>query len=276
MRRSLVLVLHIFLSTYSFSQIDSVLNVFFDVDKYQLNKDHLVQLNELINKNVSIICVNGYADTTGTTAYNKVLSQKRANAVHDYLRKHNTINPKTKAGSFGEQQLINEDISYNRRVEICFKRIVPAEPTRREGTGIDTIIAIEPEKIVDSAIKRYELSRIYFVPDKAIIEAWSFYAIDDAAKYLKNFPGCQFEIIGHVNYAMTAAAINNPKLLEPAQKLSEERARAVYDLLIEREIPATRMTFKGVGNTQLFFKNPKSDEEKRKNMRVEILIYCKN
>jgi len=35
------------------------------------------------------------------------------------------------------------------------------------------------------------------------------------------------------------------------------------------------MTFKGVGNSQMVFKNPKNDEEKRKNMRVEILIACK-
>ena len=34
------------------------------------------------------------------------------------------------------------------------------------------------------------------------------------------------------------------------------------------------MTYKGVGNSQMVYKDPKNDEEKRKNMRVEILIYC--
>jgi len=35
------------------------------------------------------------------------------------------------------------------------------------------------------------------------------------------------------------------------------------------------MTHKGVGNSQIVFKDPKNDQEKRKNMRVEILISCK-
>lgn len=63
--------------------------------------------------------------------------------------------------------------------------------------------------------------------------------------------------------------------MEPAQRLSEERAKTIYDFLIERGVPFQSMTFKGVGNSQMIFNNPKNDEEKRRNMRVEILISCK-
>jgi outer membrane protein OmpA-like peptidoglycan-associated protein len=126
-----------------------------------------------------------------------------------------------------------------------------------------------------SGIEKYEISNIYFVPDKPIVEPASFFAVDDAAKYLKRFPGCKFEIVGHVNYILPPSVINNPKAMEPAQRLSHERAKTIYELLIERGIPSQSMTFKGVGNSQMVFKNPKNDEEKRKNMRVEILISCK-
>ena len=123
--------------------------------------------------------------------------------------------------------------------------------------------------------EKYELANIYFIPDKAIIDPTSFFAVDDAAKYLKRFPGCRFQIVGHVNYVLPPSVMNNPKALEPAMKLSEERAKAVYELLIDRNIPIQSMTYKGVGNSQMVFKKPKNDEERRKNMRVEILISCK-
>jgi outer membrane protein OmpA-like peptidoglycan-associated protein len=274
MRMNLLLAVFFFLTSHSFSQTDSVLKLFFDVNKYQLRKDHLAQLGELINKGVSITCIKGFADSTGSTKYNKALSQQRAKAVYVYLSNQHFIDSKTEVRSYGEQQAANEDISYNRRVEICYNGHVSREPTTEEKTNMNRENVIEGEKVTDSPTRRYELKNIYFVPDKAIIEAWSFNAVDDAAKYLKSFPGCRFEIVGHVNYVLSPAALSNPKALEPAQKLSADRARTVYDLLIEREIAATNMTYKGVGNSQMVFKDPKNDEEKRKNMRVEILIYC--
>ena len=99
-------------------------------------------------------------------------------------------------------------------------------------------------------------------------------AVDDVAVALKKYPGCFFEITGHVNYFLPKSLQNKPKLLEPVQKLSEERAKAVYELLVERGIPSQSMKYKGAGNTQMYFKNPKNDEEKRKNMRVEITVFC--
>jgi len=276
MSKRLIPFLLLLSSSYSFSQNvnDSVLNLFFDVNKYQLNKQQLVQLDELVSKNVSFTCIKGFADSTGSIAYNKELSRKRANAVYIYLKK-SLHDSEIKPGHYGEQQATGEDISYNRRVEICYKKEVLQESLLQEKTPIEEKPIVNEQKIIDSPTTKYELSNIYFVPDKAIIEACSFYAVDDAANYLKNFPGCQFEIVGHVNYVMLPAAMNNPKALEPAQKLSEERAKTVYDLLIERGIRAVNMSHKGVGNSQMVFKNPKNDEEKRKNMRVEILIYCK-
>jgi outer membrane protein OmpA-like peptidoglycan-associated protein len=165
----------------------------------------------------------------------------------------------------GEKHTAGKDISYNRRVEIYFKENMAEDKNTLLENNVDTLAITE----------KYEISHIYFIPDKAIVDPATFFAVDDAAKYLKHFPGCKFEIVGHVNYAMLPSAVNNPKNLEPAQRLSEERAKTIYDLFIERGIPAESMTHKGVGNSQMVFKNPKNDEEKRKNMRVEILISCK-
>ena len=275
MKKTLFLFNLFIISFFSFSQTDSALHLFFDVDRHQLGKDHINQLNGLIKTNISITCIKGFADSTGNIAYNKELSKKRANAVYVYLKKLQVVSSTIKIEYLGEQEAPGEDIFYNRRVDVCYEASTAPVSMAKEESTVENKIENE-EKKTDSPVitKRYELSNIYFVPDKAIIESWSFYAVDDAAKYLKNFPGCKFEIIGHVNYILSPAAMKNPKALEPAQRLSEERAKTVYDLLIEREIPSANMTYKGVGNSQLIFKSPKNDDEKRKNMRVEILIYC--
>ena len=55
-------------------------------------------------------------------------------------------------------------------------------------------------------------------------------------------------------------------------QLSLDRARVVYEMLVERGLPAEKMIFKGYGNTEMIYPDAVTDEEKRKNMRVEILV----
>ena len=257
----------IFFSVSSFSQEhDLKLELFFDVNRSAVTKRHLMLIDSaLINQNQVVTSIKGFADSTGNGPFNMDLSRKRAWTIYKYLKEKqyaDSINIEY----FGEQHAAGKEMFYNRRVEIYFKENIAKEKiSMRESNIGDTLTVTE----------RYELTNIYFIPDKAVVDPVSFFAVDDAAKYLKRFSGCKFEIVGHVNYILPPSVLNNPTALEPAMKLSEERAKTVYDLLAERNIPVESMTFKGVGNSQMVFKDPKNDEEKRKNMRVEILISCK-
>lgn len=256
----------IFFSISSFSQDrDLKLELFFDVNKSAVTTHHLTLIDSMIiRQNLVITVIKGFADSTGSNSSNMDLSRKRAWAVYKYLKEKQS-GDSINIEYFGEQHAAGKEMFYNRRVEIYFKRnIVKGKTGVPESNIADTLAITE----------RYELTNIYFIPDKAVVDPVSFFAVDDAANYLKRFPGCKFEIVGHVNYVLPPSVLNNPKALEPAMKLSEERAKTVYDLLAERNIPVESMTFKGVGNSQMVFRNPKNDAEKRKNMRVEILISC--
>ena len=257
----------LFFSISSFSQQnpDLKLELFFDVNRSVLTKLHLLLLDStFVGKNLVITTIKGFADSTGNASYNMDLSQKRAGAVFQYFTSHHLDSISIEY--YGEQNSVGSDMFYNRRVEIWFKQ--------REAEKI-----MEPDEKIQAdtlaITEKYEISNIYFLPDKAIVDPTSFYAIDNAAKYLKRFPGCKFEIVGHVNYVTPPSLANDPKALVPLQILSEERAKEIYDQLAERGISVQDMTHKGVGNSQMVFKNPKNDQEKRKNMRVEILISCK-
>jgi len=252
------------LSFYSQQDPASKLNLFFDVNKFVLTKTHQMLIDSaLIGKQLTITHIKGFADSTGNSTYNMDLSRKRAWAVYNYLNNQPHSDSIT-VEYFGEEHADGSDISYDRRVEIFYSISIPRQQTPLTNNNADTLTVTE----------KYEITNIYFIPDKPIVDPVSFFAVDDAAEYLKKFPECKFEIVGHVNNVMPPSEANT-KALEPVRKLSEERAKAIYDLMMERGIPAERMTYKGVGNSQMAIKNPKNDEEKRKNMRVEILISCK-
>jgi outer membrane protein OmpA-like peptidoglycan-associated protein len=267
MKKFLLLTTLLFsISSFSQQRPDSKLELFFDVNKYVLTKQHLMLIDSaIISKSLVVTSIIGFADSTGKATYNIDLSQKRASSVFQYFTSQH-YSDSIIMEYFGEQNAVGSDMSYDRRVEIWFKeRITEKVIVIEEKIQADTLAITE----------KYEISNIYFLPDQPIVDPMSFFAVDDAAKYLKRFLGCKFEIVGHVNYVMPPSLANNPKSLEPAQRLSEERAKEVYGLLAERGIPIEDMTHNGVGNSQMVFKNPKNDSEKRKNMRVEILISCK-
>ncbi len=75
----------------------------------------------------SLIDVYGHTDSTGSDAYNMTLSQRRAQAVADYLSSRGVAASRIRSQGFGETQPVasnatEEGRSANRRVEI---KIVP-------------------------------------------------------------------------------------------------------------------------------------------------------
>jgi OOP family OmpA-OmpF porin len=101
-------------------------NLFFDFDRYSIRRESYPELNRIAqflmdNPNVSII-IAGHTDSYGTDEYNKVLSEKRAKAVVDYL-KFKGINPdRLEFVGYGESKPIEKNNSeknrqVNRRVE---------------------------------------------------------------------------------------------------------------------------------------------------------------
>ncbi len=75
----------------------------------------------------------------------------------------------------------------------------------------------------------------------------------------------KIEVEGHVNGP-------NQRNTKDYQTLSEDRAKAVKEYLIENGIEATRIASIGYGNTQMLHPNPKSEVEMSANRRVEIKI----
>ena len=116
--------------------------------------------------------------------------------------------------------------------------------------------------------EKIELNNLQFVAGKAMLLKESDAELERLYLSLMMNPESKMEIGGHIN-------VPNKSIdqLTPRQKqLSVDRAKSVYDFLIKKGIPKKRLTYKGYGNSEMIFVNPKNDKEKSRNRRVEVKI----
>lgn len=106
------------------------------------------------------------------------------------------------------------------------------------------------------------LENLLFDFDKATIKNDSTTSVLELEKLMKENPNVIIEITGHTD---------NVGRESYNKKLSERRAKAVYDLMIQRGIPADRMTYKGMGSRDPIDTN-ETDEGRAANRRVEFMI----
>lgn len=240
-------------SLYSQQIKDTSLTLYFNSG---LHKPDSSQVNKIISFISSINGVKdiiGYTDTVGTIVYNRNLSRLRALSVYQIVSSRIRLEG---AYSFkGEEFPRNSDLSLNRKVEIIGYKFV----NRR-----DPKFGIHDE-VVDS----FNIENINFIPDRAILTPESIGSILRLVRKIKSYRAAYFQIIGHVNYQSK----RDSSYLEDLYKLSEERAKVIYQILIENDVDKSFLKYKGVGNSQPLIKNPKNDEERMKNMRVQILVF---
>ena len=107
----------------------AVADVLFEFDKWDLKESCFGELNRWVDyfqKNPEVTAeIYGHTDSTGTIPYNQKLSEKRAQAVVDYLVGKGVGTDRLTARGFGESQPIAPNTTEvgrqeNRRVEVNF------------------------------------------------------------------------------------------------------------------------------------------------------------
>ena len=102
---------------------------------------------------------------------------------------------------------------------------------------------------------------ITFDIGKANIKPESMTEINRIAQLMKDNPDLKFEVQGHTDNTGTVAG---------NQKLSEQRAQAIVNKLVEMGIAANRLSAKGMGQSAPLADNS-TDEGRAKNRRVEFV-----
>ncbi|NJO03022.1 MAG: OmpA family protein [Bacteroidia bacterium] len=108
----------------------------------------------------------------------------------------------------------------------------------------------------------FRLNNIFFDYNQYELEEKSQAELDELVKFMKENPGVQGEIAGHTDN------IGNPA---DNQKLSLNRAKAVYDYLVNAGIVPERLRYQGYGATRPDAPND-SEEGRARNRRIEFEI----
>lgn len=107
-------------------------NIFFDFNSYALKRESRTELGKLeqfLETHPKVhIEIRGHTDSVGTNAFNQNLSQQRAKAVYDYLRKNGIAAERLTFKGYGETQPVStneteEGRAANRRTEIRITKI---------------------------------------------------------------------------------------------------------------------------------------------------------
>ena len=112
---------------------------------------------------------------------------------------------------------------------------------------------------------------LFFVGNKAVLLPKSKPTLPKVLRFMQVNNKMKVEIAGHINLPFRKGAYFRAPSKQQ-QTLSENRARLVYDYLINNGISAERISWKGYGNSEMKFPYATKEPQMSKNRRVEIRV----
>ncbi|MBU6168835.1 MAG: OmpA family protein [Bacteroidetes bacterium] len=226
-------------------------------------------------KNYSFLILEAYYKTPTLVPYN-------GNLLVDNFSDIKVVNCR---GSIVQ----NNDANANQPEKKQESVVVKAETVRLDNKDSNVIkqkedrpapppVLTEPKDIIESAsvnnLKRTDIKKgqtlridkIFFEMDKSVFTKESYQFLNDLVDFLRNNPDISIEVGGHSNGLCTDNYCN---------KISTDRAKAVVDYLVSKNINRSRLTYKGYGKKFPIASNDTA-EGRRKNQRVELKIISFN
>lgn len=224
--------------------------------------------------------ITGYADFLHSDQYNLGLSQKRADLIKGHLlqKQHARQFTVLKCTGLGESASANNGSGSGepaqRRVDLTVElQGISNASTAVQKTGqpLVTPQEVKPAASLETlkAGERLELTGLSFVPGRHFVVKSSMPVLEKLLKTLKDNPAIKIEIQGHVCCSIGPADSYDADVRD--YRLSEHRAKSVYDYLVKNGISENRLGHKGFGHSQ-----PKveelSAEDEQINRRVEVMV----
>lgn len=281
----LILLLFAWNQYYALGKQDT-LKVYFELDIPYLNSTAMTHLDSLayheqlpVYEKYGII---GYADYLGTDEYNITLSQKRADAVKSYLNglgiNDSQIETVIGKGEVSRSLTAKDGYPTDRRVDIIIGGF-------RQNTVTDTVKKKPKRVIVNklpkianeidlTKVKKNEvvtLENIYFLPGRHVIRESSFETLFGLYITMRNNPTLKINIEGHI-CCLKHTTGDGYDFDTQEFKLSYNRAKAVYEYLVSKDIDSTRMSYEGFGISSPLVWPERSLADENKNRRVELRI----
>lgn len=234
-------------------------------DEKSIYCDYIIHLKNIEGEDVATINLNGTASGWAYTSWITASGEQRENRS---------------AAPAKEEEWNHVALSFNKRalkVYLNGSRIVnipncarPQYFTLQRSIWEDHRILMTNVRLCKGAVPLYNrlitdgkiiTYAITFDIGKANIKTESMTEINRIAQLMKDNGDLKFEVQGHTDNTGTVAG---------NQKLSEQRAQAIVNKLVEMGIAANRLSAKGMGQSAPLADNS-TDEGRAKNRRVEFV-----
>jgi outer membrane protein OmpA-like peptidoglycan-associated protein len=239
--------------------------VYFDYDRYELTPEARQQLDSLKkrlqNRFVDSCFINAHCDSIGSLTYNDRLSERRAASVSAYL---NLETGHTEG--WGKRRPLNDNGNaalrqQNRRAEISI-------------WSHEAITGTLQQQIENAAPgdRTIVLKNMNFVGGRHHLLASSYRELTELINAMKNLPSLEIEIQGHICCERDTS--DGIDLDLGTRDLSVQRAKAIYQILVNEGIDPKRMRYTGFGH-RFPLTLERTPVEQTLNRRVEIKILKK-
>ncbi len=271
-------------------------SIYFPFNSSIPDTESLQNLQEQLSKaRYDSLILTAHCDAIGSDQYNDSLSEKRKEAVVQWLQMQKLISTqkvKLIAIAQGEHKPLNanatdEERRLNRRVEVQWNTIRQVIETHKV---IDPIANTDSVKLVlekpaleiqtgnmSEQIERAKetgqtlvLNNINFVGGRAVFLSTATPTLKELLKVMRDNPELRIEIQGHV--CCTLGGSDGPNLDSGSDFLSVDRAKAVYDYLVYNGIEESRLRYKGFGGSKRLVYPEQTEGDRTRNRRVEIMI----
>ena len=256
--RPILLLLLALLSKFSISQ-NEVLSVFFEKNSSSIADTEAKQLRalkqRLDTKEILILRINAYCDTTGTVDFNQKLAERRLSSVVKNLR----LSPNNTFSAMGENITFDGnryDAKEHRRVDIIYTKLT-AEVFSSGGSSAkkqelaSILTTSETELTVDFNFE--------FISGTATLANLDDPELNELTQFLKKNTQVKAHIRGHV-------------CCSDNQLISEQRAEAIYQYLTYSGVSKQQLSFKGYSNTLPSVTPEITEADKQKNRRVDVVL----
>ncbi len=256
--------------------------IHFDFNKSAIRATDAEMLNNQLPASrfseIKSIELYGHCDSVGNHEYNDALSERRVEQTKAFLlQKGINENVFVKGEGLGKRQPLNENSSAeerfdNRRVEMIITWTGGGEVVEK------VTIVPKPETsltqiIKDTATKsgtNIILRNIQFIPGRHFLLPESQAILDELYQVMVDNPTLVIEIQGHV--CCTPDNEDGYDLDNRTLDLSVQRAKAIYEHLLERNIAPARLSYKGFGGSRKLHRFERNEFEQQENRRVELRI----
>lgn len=210
--------------------------------------------------------IEGHMDSQGETSINRKLSQDRARALYDYFITKGIDGSRLRIYGLGDNFPIGNNNSeegrqLNRRIMLIKERSLtgtePLQPSV-DSTDVSNDTSIKSVEIFSQFILRGDDT---FDSNASSIRESAKFLLGEIVKYLQEQPETKWKVEGYTD---------NQGSVTFQKKLSSDRAKAIYEYLIQNGISANRLTYEGLGNASPIANND-TEEGRSTNRRVLIV-----